>query len=206
MHLRSTTSRPFHWHKTSKTPYWWLIPPHRPHTRTFLSPHMTKNTQSFFWQLWRQNCWKTFWPSNKYIKKTTMSLLIGMVKFYVELSWNGIMIKKCQSPHAKLRQHGSCTPTPSSSKKSSTFPSSLKCSHLRSETSIVHSNYNQWKTNSCSAQALSRILWFFQLLWSSHWQHHANRRHQRCLLPFNQLMERSQILNQSISWLCGHSP
>ena len=55
MHLRSLTSRPFCLHKTSKTPLWWLTFSHRPHTRTFLSPHMTSNIQSCRWQLWCQN-------------------------------------------------------------------------------------------------------------------------------------------------------
>ena len=51
------------------------------------------------------------------LKNTATSLFIGMLKFSVELSWDGIMIKNCRYLHAKVRQLGSCTPTPSSSNK-----------------------------------------------------------------------------------------
>ena len=42
--------------------------------------------QSCRQELWHQNIWEKFWPYNQYIKNTTTSLLIGMVKSSVELS------------------------------------------------------------------------------------------------------------------------
>ena len=79
----SPTGRPFWLHKTSKTPFWWLLFSHKTHTRTFSSPHATNNIQYCYRQLWRQN---VLCNRNGLIVGDR-KLMIGIILRHVHLVW-----------------------------------------------------------------------------------------------------------------------